>query len=52
MSAMHLQIKVGYIVWANEQLLYFGRSGKKKNGVIVYLKCGLGGIKDRLVNGH
>lgn len=41
-----------YIVWANEQLLYIGRSGKKENGVIVHRKCGLGGIKDRLVNGH
>ena len=35
-----------------EQLLYIGRSGEKKNGVIVHRKCGLGGIKDRLVNGH
>ena len=45
-----------YIVWTNmdgkEQLLYIGRSGKKENGVIVHRKCGLGGIKDRLVNGH
>lgn len=24
----------------------------KENGVIVHRKCGLGGIKDRLVNGH
>ena len=38
-----------YIVWTNEQLLYIGRSGKKENGVIVHRKCGLGGIKDRLV---
>lgn len=45
-----------YIVWTiidgNKQLLYIGRSGKKENGVIVHRKCGLGGIKDRLVNGH
>lgn len=41
-----------YMVWSNEQLLYIGRSGKKENGVIVHRKCGLGGIKDRLVNGH
>ena len=45
-----------YIVWTvidgKEQLLYIGRSGKKENGVIVHRKCGLGGIKDRLVNGH
>ncbi len=41
-----------YIVWTNERLLYIGRSGKKENGVIVHRKCGLGGIKDRLVNGH
>ena len=46
-----------YIVWnATDQkdmkLLYIGRSGKKENGVIVHRKAGLGGIKDRLVNGH
>lgn len=45
-----------YIVWTTEgdreKLLYIGRSGKKENGVIVHRKCGLGGIKDRLVNGH
>ena len=45
-----------YIIWTilegKEQLLYIGRSGEKKNGVIVHRKCGLGGIKDRLVNGH
>jgi len=45
-----------YVIWTildgKEQLLYIGRSGEKKNGVIVHRKCGLGGIKDRLVNGH
>ena len=33
-------------------IICIGRSGEKKNGVIVHRKCGLGGIKDRLVNGH
>ena len=33
-------------------LLYIGRSGKKDGGVIVHRKAGLGGMKDRLVNGH
>lgn len=45
-----------YLVWTTEdgvdKLLYIGRSGKKEHGVIVHRKCGLGGIKDRLVNGH
>jgi len=45
-----------YVVWEidndGSKLLYIGRSGKKENGVIVHRKCGLGGIKDRLVNGH
>lgn len=45
-----------YMVWTtvdNERnLLYIGRSGKMENGVIVHRKAGLGGIKDRLVNGH
>ncbi len=45
-----------YVVWSinngESKLLYIGRSGKKEGGVIVHRKCGLGGIKDRLVNGH
>lgn len=46
-----------YLVWnstskENQELLYIGRSGKKENGVIIHRKAGLGGIKDRLVNGH
>ena len=45
-----------YMVWAivggERTLLYIGRSGKMKNGVIEHRKAGLGGIKDRLVNGH
>ena len=40
------------IIDGKEKLLYIGRSGKKENGVIVHRKCGLGGIKDRLVNGY
>lgn len=45
-----------YIVVAyrgdNKELIYIGRSGKKVDGVIVHRKAGLGGIKDRIVNGH
>lgn len=46
-----------YLVWDstdkdNLELLYVGRSGKKKDGIIVHRKAGLGGMKDRLVNGH
>lgn len=45
-----------YLIWATDdgvdKLLYIGRSGEKVGGVIVHRKSGLGGIKDRLVNGH
>lgn len=45
-----------YMVWTmlngERYLLYIGRSGKMQDGVIVHRKAGLGGIKDRLVNGH
>lgn len=35
------------------ELIYIGRSGKmEKDGTIFVRKAGLGGIKDRLVNGH
>lgn len=45
-----------YLVWTlldgERCLLYIGRSGKKVNGVVVHRKAGLGGMKDRLVNGY
>ena len=45
-----------YMVWTEKSgerfLLYIGRSGKMVNGVIEHRKAGLGGMKDRLVNGH
>ena len=45
-----------YLVWTEiggkRHLLYIGRSGKMVNGVIEHRKAGLGGMKDRLVNGH
>ena len=46
-----------YLVWDatnpfNKELLYIGRSGKKIDGQIIHRKAGLGGMKDRLVNGH
>jgi hypothetical protein len=42
-----------YQVFPNkEELLYIGRSGQKINGKLVHRKTGLGGMKDRLVNGY
>lgn len=46
-----------YMVWDStikgyKKLLYIGRSGRKDNGEIIHRKAGLGGMKDRLVNGH
>jgi hypothetical protein len=37
----------------NIELIYIGRSGKLENdGTMFIRKAGLGGIKDRIVNGH
>lgn len=46
-----------YVVYALKngkiELVYIGRSGKiESNGVMFVRKAGLGGIKDRIVNGH
>ncbi len=46
-----------YIVYALKngriELIYIGRSGKlNKDGSMFVRKAGLGGIKDRIVNGH
>lgn len=46
-----------YIVYAlgagKIELIYIGRSGRINNkGEIIIRKAGLGGIKDRIVNGH
>ena len=46
-----------YIVYALKngkiELIYIGRSGKiKKKGSMFIRKAGLGGMKDRIVNGH
>lgn len=46
-----------YLVYAlakgNIELIYVGRSGKKgSDGLVSIRKAGLGGIKDRIVNGH
>jgi hypothetical protein len=46
-----------YIVYALKkgkiELIYIGRSGKiEKDGAMFIRKAGLGGIKDRIVNGH
>lgn len=46
-----------YLIYAlkngRKELVYIGRSGKlEKDGGIVIRKTGLGGIRDRIVNGH
>jgi len=46
-----------YVVYALKngkiELIYIGRSGKiEKNGSMFIRKAGLGGMKDRIVNGH
>lgn len=46
-----------YVVYALEkgkiELIYIGRSGKRrKDGTMFIRKAGLGGLKDRLVNGR
>jgi hypothetical protein len=46
-----------YVVYALEKgkinLIYVGRSGKlESDGSVCIRKAGLGGIKDRIVNGH
>jgi|JI6StandDraft_1071083.scaffolds.fasta_scaffold525069_2 hypothetical protein len=46
-----------YLIYAlakgKVELIYVGRSGKRaKDGKITIRKAGLGGIKDRLINGH
>jgi len=45
-----------YLVYAlkkgNIELVYIGRSGQIKDGAMFVRKAGLGGMKDRLVNGH
>ena len=46
-----------YIVYSLKggrvELIYIGRSGKvKEDGTMSIRKAGLGGIKDRIVNGH
>jgi len=45
-----------YLIYKNkisdETLIYIGSSGQKKNGTIKVRKSGLGGMKDRIVNGY
>jgi hypothetical protein len=46
-----------YVVYALKhgkiELIYIGRSGKvEADGTMIIRKAGLGGIKDRIVNGH
>ncbi len=47
-------IYIVYAVTANEsELIYIGSSGQKnKDGSLKVRKAGLGGMKDRIVNGH
>ena len=42
-----------YKVTSNiEELIYIGLSGQMKNGVLKTRQSGLGGMKDRIVNGY
>ena len=48
-SGVYLIFKV---INSTEILIYIGSSGQKKDGKIKTRKSGLGGMKDRLVNGY
>ena len=37
---------------SGQELIYIGSSGQMKDGVLKVRKVGLGGMKDRLVNGY
>lgn len=41
-----------YLIFNNEKLIYIGSSGRKKNGKLITRKTGLGGLKDRIINGY
>lgn len=41
-----------YLIFNKKQLLYIGISGRKLNNELIVRKSGLGGIKDRIVNGY
>lgn len=40
------------VIDGSEILIYIGSSGQKKDGQLKVRQSGLGGMKDRLVNGH
>lgn len=48
-SGIYLIFKMNYLC---ETLLYIGSSGQKVNGQLKTRKSGLGGMKDRIVNGY
>ncbi len=41
-----------YLIYLKEKLIYIGSSGRKINGKLKVRETGLGGIKDRIVNGY
>lgn len=40
-----------YLIYYKEEIIYIGSSGQKINGELKTRKCGIGGMKDRIVNG-
>lgn len=41
-----------YLIYNDKELIYIGSSGRKINNKLVTRKSGLGGMKDRIVNGY
>lgn len=41
-----------YLIYNGDELIYIGSSGRKINTELVGRKTGLGGMKDRIVNGY
>jgi len=48
-SGVYLIYKV---INGKEELIYIGSSGQKKDGVLKTRQTGMGGMKDRIVNGY
>lgn len=41
-----------YLIFKESELIYIGSSGQRRNGELKTRKTGLGGMKDRIVNGY
>lgn len=41
-----------YLIFEKDELIYIGSSGQRRNGELKTRETGLGGMKDRIVNGH